>query len=243
MNNDRHADRTAVVTGVGSGIGRATAERLLAEGARVIGLDRNDAAFADWNDPKLDLRIVDITDADQVQGLALDRVDILVNNAGIMDHFLPAGEVDDETWNNVVAVNLTAVMRLSRLVLPLMQEQGAGAIVTVGSKGSQSGGVSGAAYAASKHGVIGLARHIAWFYGPAGIRSNVVCPGAVITGIGGSATPRSEWALARAQTAMATMGALAEPDDIAAAISWLASDEARNVNGAVLSVDGGWSAA
>ncbi len=63
------------------------------------------------------------------------------------------------------------------------------------------------------------------------------------TGIGGSATPRSEWALARAQTAMATMGALAEPDDIAAAISWLASDEARNVNGAVLSVDGGWSAA
>ncbi|MFN8126185.1 MAG: SDR family oxidoreductase [Candidatus Nanopelagicales bacterium] len=243
MDHDRHTDRVAVVTGAGSGIGRATASRLLDEGATVIGLDRSDEGFAGWEHPRLDLRMVDVTDPAAVSGLTLERVDILVNNAGVMDHFVPVGELDDELWDAVIGINLTAVMRLSRLVVPIMQDQGSGAIVTVGSKGSLSGGVSGAAYTASKHGVIGLAQHIAWFYGPAGIRSNVVCPGAVATAIGASAMPRSDWALARAQTAMATMGSIAAPEDIAAAISWLASDEARTVNGAVVTVDGGWSAA
>jgi len=160
-----------------------------------------------------------------------------------MDHFLPLGELDDATWDRVIAVNLTGVMRLTRAVVPLMQAAGGGAIVTVASKASLSAGASGVAYTSSKHGVIGLVKHIAYFYGPAGIRSNAVLPGPVETGIGATAEPKSGWAMERAQLSMATMSAAAQPDEIAAAVSWLASDEASNVNGAVVTSDGGWSSA
>ncbi|MEI2718204.1 MAG: SDR family oxidoreductase [Candidatus Nanopelagicales bacterium] len=251
MDSQRHVGRTALVTGAGSGIGRATVLELLAEGAVVIGVDLSDTGFADLRHEagaaadRLEIRQVDVTSAGEVGALVADheRIDVLVNNAGVMDHFLPVGEVDDATWDAVLAVNLTSVMRLTRAVLPVMEGNGGGAIVTVASKGALSAGASGVAYAASKHGVIGVVKHTAWFYGPRGIRSNAVCPGAVATGIGASAMPRSEWVMARAQLAMASMGEIAEPASIASVISWLASDEAGNVNGAVVTADGGWDAA
>jgi NAD(P)-dependent dehydrogenase (short-subunit alcohol dehydrogenase family) len=171
------------------------------------------------------------------------RVDLLANVAGVMDHFLPLSEVDDDTWEHVMGVNLTGVMRLTRQVLPLMQEAGAGAVVTVASEASLRGGSAGVAYTCSKHAVIGLVQHVAYFYGPFGIRSNAVLPGPVATGIGATAEPRSEWAMQRAMASLAVMGPLAQPIDIATAISWLGCDEAVNVNGAVLAADGGWSAA
>lgn len=249
MDVTRHVGRRALVSGAGSGIGRATVLRLLGEGAEVIAVDQSDEGFAalveDAGSARLSLMTADVTSAADIGRVAdgLDGLDILVNNAGVMDHFLPLGEVDDATWDRVIGVNLTGVMRLTRAVLPVMAAQGSGAIVTVASKGSLSAGASGVAYSASKHGVLGLVKHVAYFYGPSGIRSNAVCPGAVVTGIGATAAPQSEWAMKRAQLAMATMGALAEPDQIATAISWLASDEASDVNGAVLSVDGGWDSA
>jgi NAD(P)-dependent dehydrogenase (short-subunit alcohol dehydrogenase family) len=113
----------------------------------------------------------------------------------------------------------------------------------VASKASLSGGASGVAYAASKHGVLALVRHVAFFYGPNGIRSNAVLPGPVATGIGASAAPTVAWAMDRAMLSMATMGAAATPDQIASVISWIGSGEAANINGAVLASDGGWSAA
>lgn len=251
MDTRRHAGRIAVVTGAGSGIGRATVLELLEEGATVIGADKSDAGFEDLRAAagaaaeRLETRIVDVTSSDDVTRLVADRdrIDILVNNAGVMDHFLPIGEVDDATWDTVLAVNLTSVMRLIRAVLPAMERHGGGAIVTVASKGALSAGASGVAYTASKHGVIGVVKHTAWFYAPRGIRSNAVCPGAVATGIGSTAVPGSEWAIARAQPAMATMGDIAEPASIAGVISWLACDEAAKVNGAVVTADGGWDAA
>jgi NAD(P)-dependent dehydrogenase (short-subunit alcohol dehydrogenase family) len=124
-----------------------------------------------------------------------------------------------------------------------MLEAGGGSIVTVASKASLGAGASGVAYTTSKHAVIGLVKSIAYFYGPKGIRSNAVLPGPVVTNIGTTAAPTVPWAMERAQLSMATMAAAADPDEQAAAISWLASDEASNVNGAVLSVDGGWSTA
>jgi NAD(P)-dependent dehydrogenase (short-subunit alcohol dehydrogenase family) len=181
---------------------------------------------------------------DALVAAAGDRVDILVNNAGIMDHFLPLGDVDDATWDRVLAVNVTGVMRLSRAVLPGMLAAGKGSIVTVASKASLGAGAAGVSYATSKHAVIGLVRSIAYYYGPQGIRSNAVLPGAVATGIGASAAPTVPWAMQRAQLSMATMPPTpAQPDEIAAVASWLASDEASNVNGALVSADGGWSAA
>ncbi len=170
---------------------------------------------------------------------------MLANVAGIMDHFVPLGELDDALWDRVIAVNLTAVMRMTRAVIPIMQAAGGGAIVTVASKASLGAGASGVSYTASKHAVIGLVEHVAYFYGPTGIRSNAVLPGTgVATGHrrhrsahrrrgpwSGRCCPWRPWARPPS------------PDQIASAISWIGSDEAANVNGAVLASDGGWSAA
>lgn len=253
MDTTRHLGRIALVTGAASGIGRATVLRLAQEGAAVIGCDVDSVgldatrAVVTAAGATAEFVVADVTDQADIDRLveaAGPRIDILANVAGIMDHFLPLAELDDATWDRVLAVNLTGVMRLSRAVVPIMQRNGGGAIVTVASKGSLGAGVSGTAYATSKHGVIGLVRSIAYFYGPDGIRSNAVLPGAVATGIWSTAEPRAAWAMERAQLAMATMPPTpAEPDEIATVISWLASAEASNVNGGLLSADGGWSAA
>ena len=253
MDKMRHSGKVTIVTGAGNGIGRATVIRMAAEGAKVLGLDVNEAALAATK--KLlgehaltaELMVADVTkqeDVDKVVAAAGDKVDILLNVAGIMDWFLPAGEVDDATWDRVLDVNVTGVMRLSRAVIQKMEKSGGGAIVTVASKASVGAGAAGAAYTTSKHAVIGLVKSIAYFYGPKGIRSNAVCPGAVATNIGTTAMPKSDWAMGRAQLSMATMNPTpADPDEIATALSWLASDEASNVNGAVLLDDGGWASA
>jgi len=217
-----------------------------------IGCDVAEAGLAETKSAiekagyKADFVTADVTrqqDVETIVAAAGPRIDILANVAGIMDHFLPLGEVDDATWDRVLAVNLTGVMRLSRAVIPVMLSSGKGSIVTVASEAALGAGAAGVAYTASKHGVIGLVKSIAYFYGPRGIRSNAVLPGAVITNIATSAAPRVPWAMERAQLSMATMPAPAQPDEIAAAISWLASDEASNVNGATMTADGGWSTA
>ncbi len=252
MVNSRYEGATALVTGAGSGIGQATVIRLVGDGAQVVGVDLNaaglDETVARLGDlaPAATMLVGDITDqgfVDTAVAAAGDRVDLLANVAGIMDHFVPLDALEDELWDRVLGVNLTAVMRMTRAVLPAMVAAGSGSIVTVASKASLSGGSAGVSYTASKHGVIGLVRHVAYFYGPKGIRSNAVLPGAVNTGIGASSAPTVDWAMERAMASMATMPAMAEPDLIASAISWLGSGEANNVNGAILTSDGGWSAA
>jgi NAD(P)-dependent dehydrogenase (short-subunit alcohol dehydrogenase family) len=171
------------------------------------------------------------------------RIDVLANVAGIMDWFLPAHEVDDDTWDRVMAVNVRGPMTLCRKVLPGMMERKSGAIVNVGSAASQGGGSAGVAYTASKHALLGLTRSIAWTYRAEGIRCNIICPGGVATNIISTATPRSQWGLERVSAFHALGVRTADPDEVAALISWLASDEASNVNGAVVTVDAGWTAA
>jgi NAD(P)-dependent dehydrogenase (short-subunit alcohol dehydrogenase family) len=198
MDTSRHTGKVAIVTGAANGIGLATALRMAKEGARVIGCDVNEealtaarATFAHQG-VEVELTNADVTrqdDVDRVVATAGDRVDVLANVAGIMDFFLPLGEVDDQTWDRVMAVNVTGPMRLSRAVLPVMLARGGGSIVTVASKASVGAGAAGAAYTTSKHAVIGLVKSIAYFYGPRGIRSNAVLPGAVATAIGATAAP------------------------------------------------------
>jgi NAD(P)-dependent dehydrogenase (short-subunit alcohol dehydrogenase family) len=253
MDSTRHEGMIAIVTGAGNGIGRATVTRLLKEGASVFGCDVNGEALEETRSLlsahglTANLVVCDVTkqaDVDALVARAGDRIDILANVAGVMDHFLPLADVDDETWFRVMDVNVNGVMRLTRAVLPAMERNGRGAVVTVASEASLGGGASGVAYATSKHGVIGLMRSVAFFYGPKGIRSNAVLPGPVATAIGASASPGSAWAMERAMGKFATMPPTpADPDQIATVISWLASDEASNVNGASVTSDGGWSAA
>lgn len=244
----RFDGKTAVVTGAGSGIGRATALRLAREGARVVAADvaadRLDALVAEF--PDLDLVPVtgDISTeegARTVVDAAGGRVDALANVAGIMDAFLPPAEVDDATWDRVLAVNLTAPMRLTRAVLPLMIAAGGGAIVNVSSEASLRASASGVAYTASKHAVNGLTKSTAVFYGKQGIRANAVAPGAVLTNI--EAPMRSQHAAGVVGPIMqAIVPAPASAEQLAASITWLLSDDAANVNGVILPSDGGWSA-
>lgn len=248
---ERFEGRTAIVTGAGSGIGRAVALRLAAEGARVViadvSTDRVEAVVAEIDGAHAG-RAVGVAgdvarqaDVDRIVDAAGSTIDVLANVAGIMDGFLPPHEVDDETWERVLGVNLTGPMRLTRAVLATMRPAGRGSIVNVASEASLRAGASGAAYTSSKHGLIGLTRSTAVFYGPSGIRCNAVCPGAVLTNI--EAMPRSDFAMGVLGPHLGVIPAPATAEQLAAAICWLASDDSANVNGAVLTSDGGWSAA
>jgi NAD(P)-dependent dehydrogenase (short-subunit alcohol dehydrogenase family) len=242
---DRFTGKTIIVTGAGSGIGRATALRLAAEGATVVAADVNQDAL-DKLASEIDIRPIagDLTAADvidQVVAAAGGVVDGLANVAGIMDGFLPAAEVDDATWERVFSINVTAPMRLTRAVLPLMLAAESGSIVNVASEASLRGSAAGAAYTASKHAIAGFTKNTAFFYGPKGIRTNAVAPGPTITNIEGSMKSR----LAAERVGPILQIAIPAPvaaDVLANAITWLLSDDAANVNGVILPSDGGWSA-
>lgn len=168
-------------------------------------------------------------------------VDCLVNNAGIMDEFLNAHEMDDDVWERVLSVNVTAVMRMTRAVLPGMLEAGRGNIVNVGSVAGLSGMAGGTAYITSKHALVGFTRSCAVLYTPKGIRVNLVAPGAVKTNI--EAPFASQFTAERLGPLMqAVVPPPAEPEQLAAAITWLLSDDSTNVSGVILPSDGGWLA-
>jgi NAD(P)-dependent dehydrogenase (short-subunit alcohol dehydrogenase family) len=247
---DRFAGRTVIVTGAGSGIGKATATRLAREGARVVATDIVEQRL---NDLVLELKenegheisivvgdVADVATIDALVDAAGERIDGLANVAGIMDAFLPPAEVDDATWERVMNVNLTGPMRLTRAVLPRMIEAGGGSIVNVASEASFRASASGAAYTTSKHAIAGYTKSVAFYYGPQGIRANAVAPGAVLTNI--EAPFKSEFAASRVGPILQTViPAPAQPEQLAAAILWLLSDDSANVNGAILPSDGGWS--
>lgn len=245
----RFRGKTIIVTGAGSGIGRATAVRLAEEGASVVATDivaeRLDELKASL--PESDVRTVagDVTERrtiDDVVAACDGELQGVANVAGIMDGFLPLGEVDDDTWERVMRVNVTAPLRLTRAALPLLIADGGGSIVNVASEAALRGSAAGVAYTASKHAVVGLTKNTAFMYGPQGIRANAVAPGAVATNI--EASVRSEAAAGRIFPLLQAIGSpVAEAERLAGAITWLLSDDSLNVNGAILPSDGGWSAA
>ncbi len=245
--SSRLAGKVALVTGAASGIGAAICARFVAEGASVVAVDLNADGLQRYTGAeKVATVTADVTkpeDVERMVGAALDRfgkLDVLCNNAGIMDRFLPVGEVTDEVWTHVLAVNLTGPMMLSRAAVRQMLAQGGGSIVNIASVGGFAGARAGVAYTASKHGVIGLTRNTAATYMKDGIRCNAICPGGVDTGIplGGEPSAKGYAALNLTLGAMPRVG---KPEEIAATAAFLASDDAAFVNGAIVVVDGGWT--
>lgn len=244
----RFAGRTAVVTGAGSGIGKATAVRLAHEGAKVIATDISEERLQELTTLLAAFDVLTVSGdvstqhtVDAVLAAAGGTVDVLANVAGIMDGFLPPAELDDETWDRVMTVNVTAIMRLTRAVLPGMISTGRGSIVNVSSEAGLRGSAAGTAYTTSKHAVIGLTKSTAFFYTANGIRCNAVAPGGVATNI--EAPFKSQFAGERLGPFMqVNVPPIATADELAAAITWLLSDDSSNISGAILPSDGGWSA-
>jgi NAD(P)-dependent dehydrogenase (short-subunit alcohol dehydrogenase family) len=248
INEGRFTGKTVIVTGAGSGIGRATASRVAREGGRVIAVDVSQERLDEFvgEHPGADIVSItaDITDEAGVARIvdaAGDTIDGLANIAGIMDDMTPVGDLSDAVWDRVMRVNVTGTMKLTRAVIPTMLAQGGGSIVNTASEAALRGSAAGAAYTASKHAVVGLTKSSAFMYGPSGIRVNAVAPGPTITNI--EASFGSPLGADRIQTAMAVMPDPVEADALAASITFLLSNDGVNVNGIIMASDGGWSAA
>ncbi|MBP1822499.1 SDR family oxidoreductase [Mycobacterium sp. OAE908] len=229
--------KTAVVTGGGSGIGRAVAERLRADGYHVatIDLTASDEEFA---------QTADVTDRSQVdQALAAIRaqlgpITILVNAAGL-DGFKRFTDITFDEWRKVVDVNLNGVFHCIQTVLPDMIDAGWGRIVNISSSSTHSGTAYMSHYVAAKSAVNGLTKSLALEYGPAGVTVNAVPPGFIDTPMLRNAEFRGRLGNVQATIDATPVRRMGKPEDIAAACAFLISDEAGYITGQILGVNGG----
>jgi 2-dehydro-3-deoxy-L-rhamnonate dehydrogenase (NAD+) len=240
-------NRIALVTGAAQGIGYAIASRFVEAGATVVIVDRDAAAT---ERAVTDLRamggqatgaIVDITDTQTVNRLIADAeathggVDILVNNAGITGANLPLWECTDEEWDRVMTVNLTAVFRLCRAAVPGMRARKRGAIVNIASIAGKEGNPNLAPYSATKAAVIGLTKALAKEVIADGVRVNAVAPAVIATPLLTQLTPE----VLKNLTSRIPMGRMGTPEEVAAVVHFLASDDASFVTGQCYDASGG----
>jgi meso-butanediol dehydrogenase / (S,S)-butanediol dehydrogenase / diacetyl reductase len=249
----RFEGRSAVVVAAGSGIGAATARGLAAEGARVVVADLSgrraegvEESIRSAGGEAISIKM-DAADPDGVRA-AIDlvlarwgRIDVLHNNAGFTT-VAPLEEIDLETWNRILAVNLTGTFLGMKHAIPPMRRQGGGAIVNTASISGLAGDFGVAAYNAAKAGVINLTRAAALENARHGIRVNCVCPGGIDTRVSAILAPGREDEFRRRMGAAHPIGRMGRPEEVAAAVLFLASDEASFVSGEAVVVDGAVSA-
>jgi NAD(P)-dependent dehydrogenase (short-subunit alcohol dehydrogenase family) len=247
---NRLQDKTAIITGGSSGIGFAIAQSFLTEGAKVLitgrdpvrladaaqrlGADRCLTLAGDVSEEK-DCAAI-INHAQQQWG----RLDILVNNAGVLRRDQKLCEVDPAEWDDHLAINLKAVFLLAKFAIPVMSQKGGGSIVNISSQLAFVAAPKYPAYCAAKSGVNGLTRSIALDYGDQGIRCNAVCPGLIDTPL--ARVQREDFDASIGNFAkLHPLGRIGQPEDVALAVVFLASDEASWITGQTLIVDGGYT--
>ena len=239
-------NKVAIVTGAASGMGRAGVEAFAAEGARVVIADLNEemaeevaAGIVSTGGTALALR-TDVTKEQDLEDLVsrsvaeYGQIDVLVNNAGVFDKYATSLETSESRWDFIFDINLKSVFNLTNLVLPGMIERGMGSIVNIASVAGLVAGKGGAAYTASKHAVIGYTKHLAATYGKDGIKINAICPGTI-------STPLIAASLADIPTDAIPLKRFGAAVEVAELAVFLASDEARFMQGAMVPIDGGFT--
>ena len=248
-------DRVALITGGGGGIGRAIAQVFAESGARIVVTDARDTGQAVADEVGGRFLLADLSDLDETRELcrrAIElegRVDILVNNAGLQ-HISPVEDFPEDEWARLVQIMLIAPFQLTKHVVPGMKERGWGRIINMSSIHGLVASPYKSAYVAAKHGLIGLTKTVALEVGEYGITVNAICPGysntaLVQSQIGDQARTRGiseDEVLDKVMLEPAAIKRLVEPEEISRLALFLASDDARSITGAAMSIDAGWTA-
>ena len=248
-------NKVALVTGASAGMGNSIGKLFAKEGASVVLMARRKEKLEELvnqikNDNGKAIAVAgDVTNEEDVQNAiktAVDtfgKLDIVINNAGIIDKSDPVAEIPDDIWDAVINVNLTGPMRIFRSAIPEMEKNGGGSFVTIASVAGLFTARGGPAYTASKHGVLGLSKNVAFMYAKKNIRSNVIAPGVVMTDMVTSLDNNcNQEGLDICSQGIVTSPRPGEPEEVAEVALFLASDEASIVNGAVVTADTGWTA-
>lgn len=242
----RLLDKVCIITGSASGMGRAEALAFAHQGAKLIIADQN---YEQANVVAQEINAlgttawafeVDVTQHSQLQALVnftlekFQRIDVLINNAGIFDYYTNSLDTSQELWDKTLAINLTSMFQLCNLVLPVMIQQQSGAIVNIGSVAGLVAQMGGAAYTAAKHAVHGYTKHLAAAYGKEGIKINAISPGTI-------RTPMTAKMLETRSTDKIPLARFGEVTEVADLAVFLASDEAKFMSGACVTIDGGFT--
>jgi Dehydrogenases with different specificities (related to short-chain alcohol dehydrogenases) len=245
-------NKTAIVTGSTKGIGKATAKLLAAEGAKVVIVGTTEEAGGAVAEEiraaggTAFFKKTDVTSGAELDALVeaalkeYGKIDILVNNAGVGGSLANMDQITEDEWNKVLATNLTAPFETMRRVIPVMEKAGGGVIVNVASMASTGAGRGGIAYTSAKHGLLGLTRQVSLDHGHAGIRVNAVLPGPIDTQMIARVLAMPQHPL-NMKIKMSPAGRPGQPEEVAKAIAFLASDDASFIQGAALAVDGGYT--